>query len=292
MMMWILHTLLAVRVINYTSCNCGSDATKEYTGYKTATCRMRMPRAAPLSSGRQHLIMRMRQHCSFARDSTMATPLLLVLILFTMLLTFVDALYFARFFYFVTKFKLLRLLTRRPKHPDADVLQPAIVHGMVLPSHIDYLKHMNNAKYVREMNFGRTMLYLESGLLDVTRKLGAGTLIAAISIRYRKSLQLWQRFTLATKILHWDDCAFYLEQRFVGSEGFTHAIALVKMVVRSKKERFSPSDIIKMISTRDEDQIKSPPLSPELDCWIQTLLKSKERMKSECLSGTQPDQHA
>ena len=57
---------------------------------------------------------------------------------------------------------------------------PNVVHGIVLPSDVDHHMHMNNSKYLREMDFGRQM-YFESGMSEAMR---GSTRIVAISIRY------------------------------------------------------------------------------------------------------------
>ena len=159
----------------------------------------------------------------------MVTPPILLSLL--VLFAFVDVWYFVRFFYLVVKAATLRFLKTSlgvgRKHTLGDLLRPTVLRGMVLPSDIDFLMHMNNSKYLREMDFGRSKLYLESGLREQARKVRASTLVAAISIRYRRSLQLWQLFTLT------------------GRDGFVHAIAFVKMVVRSESGRVSPGEVAK-----------------------------------------------
>lgn len=211
----------------------------------------------------------------------MATLVLLVLLV--VLFASVDAWYFVRCFCFGLKAKANRLLKRYYgwMFSVEDLLRPVVMRGMVLPSDIDLHMHMNNSKYLREMDFGRIRFYLESGLRDAGRQLGAATLVAAISIRYRKSLQLWQRFTLTTKVVHWSDDAFYLEQRFTGEDGFIYAIAMVKMVARSEHGRVSTVEFAKLMAAEGADNVESPPPSPELKCWIESLEKSSESLKKE-----------
>ena len=140
---------------------------------------------------------------------------------------------------------------------------------------------MNNSKYLREMDFGRQM-YFESGMSEAMR---GSTRIVTISIRYRRSLQLWERFTLSTKVLHWSD-AFYFEQRFLNKDRFTCAIAMVKMTVKSKGVRVSMEEITKLLMGEGESE-KSPPATPELKCWMESLEKSSESMKEEGSSNSQ-----
>ena len=204
----------------------------------------------------------------------------LILFLLVVLFASVDVWYFIRSFQFILKTKLG--LKRRCSSLK-NVLSPVVIHGIVLPSDIDHHMHMNNSKYLREMDFGRIKIYFESGMLETTRRLGAATLVAAISIRYRRSLQLWERFTLSTKVLHWSSDAFYLEQRFLNKDGFTCAITMVKMIAKCKSGRVPPDEIIKLMVGEGESE-KSPPATPELKCWMESLEKSSESMKKEGVS--------
>ena len=213
-----------------------------------------------------------------------------LLVLLLVLFGFVDVWYFVRVFCFILKTIAIQLLKKtgvqgqKPSltHP----LRPVVLHGVVFPSDVDNHMHMNNSKYLREMDFGRLNVYLESGLLEAARKFGAVTLVAAISIRYRKSLQLWERFTLKTRILHWSKDAFYLEQQFINKDGFTCAVAMVKMVAKSKGGRIPPGEVFKLMAEEGETT-EAPPTTPELKCWIESLEKSSESMKKEQLSNSQ-----
>ena len=215
---------------------------------------------------------------------------LVLLSFLAVLFATVDVWHSFRFFSYVMKIKILRYLKTRfnvgPKHSVENLLKPLAVHGIVLPSDIDALLHMNNSKYLREMDFGRLRTNYESGFREAIRPLGAVGVVAAISIRYRKSLQLFQRFTLSTRAVHWHDNAMYLEQKFIGSGGFVHAIAMIKMVLKPmnsnyKKQRFSPADVVKKMAEEEGiEQLELPPLSPEFESWIDSLDKSSESMKN------------
>jgi hypothetical protein len=59
------------------------------------------------------------------------------------------------------------------------------------------------------------------------QKAGVYPVVASQTITYRKSLRLWQRFEVETRILGYDERAVYLEQRFVAG-GEIYARAYVK----------------------------------------------------------------
>ena len=222
--------------------------------------------------------------------------LFIVLLVLLVLFASMDLWHFIRFFYFAVKREIILILKTKfgvsLNYSLEDVLRPVVLPNVVLPSDIDLFMHMNNSKYLREMDFGRLKLYHESGIREEAGKRGAVTLVAAVSIRYRRSLPLWSRFSLSTRIVYWSNEAFYLEQRFLGQDGFTHAIAMVKMVARSKSGRVSPAEMIKHLTKVEKEvsNVENPPISPELKYWIKSLEKSSESMKNDPSSTTSQKQ--
>ena len=219
------------------------------------------------------------------RSQTRITEMMAFVILFFLVVLFacVDVWYFVRAFPLIIKgiavLFLKKLGVQKRKYSLKDVLSPGVIHGIVLPSDIDHHLHMNNSKYLREMDFGRQKMYFGSGMAEAMIKLRASTRVAAISIRYRRSLQLWDRFTLSSKVLHWSD-AFYLEQRFINKDGFTCAIAMVKMIAKSKSGHVPTEEVVKLIMGEGESE-KSPPATPELKSWMESLERSSESMRKE-----------
>lgn len=162
------------------------------------------------------------------------------------------------------------------KFTRAEFLQPTSLHGVVLPSDLDLNLHMNNSKYLREMDFGRFSHILEKHIYSTVLSLGGTIVVAATMIRYRRSLQLWQRFKLKTEILCWGSDVLYMEQRFVGGDGFVYAVALLKMSVKGRG-----SIVEKVLEKVCTVAPQSPPFPPEVQSWVETIARSKERMKKE-----------
>lgn len=122
-----------------------------------------------------------------------------------------------------------------------DILAEQSFDGMVLPHDLDYMGHMNNSRYLRECDFARLSHYMRNGLFMASFKLGAKMVVGASTIRYRRSLAFREAFEIRTKVMGWDDKAFYLEQRFVSKkDGFVSAI----MLCRQNMVHHSPERII------------------------------------------------
>ena len=89
----------------------------------------------------------------------------------------------------------------------------------VWPSDLDVFNHMNNGVYLTLMDLSRYDLGLRSGIWKKWNKLGWYPVVVASNITFRKSLMPWQSFDIESRVIGWDDQAFYFEQRFVVAEG-------------------------------------------------------------------------
>ncbi|MBC7724125.1 MAG: thioesterase family protein [Burkholderiaceae bacterium] len=104
---------------------------------------------------------------------------------------------------------------RRNRGPKLHVHDVGRLDLRVLPTDLDVLGHMNNGVYLSIMDLGRMDLMQRSGSWQAIARAGVYPVAASETISFRKSLQPWQRFTLETRIVGYDDRALYVEQRFV-----------------------------------------------------------------------------
>lgn len=92
------------------------------------------------------------------------------------------------------------------------------------------MQYMNQARYVRELDFARAHFYAVTGLYDGVVLQGAEP--DALSIRYRRSIPVFRAYRIETRLVWWDDGAMYLEQRFVTrADGFVRAVAMSRQCV-------------------------------------------------------------
>ncbi|XP_036590629.1 protein THEM6 [Trichosurus vulpecula] len=92
--------------------------------------------------------------------------------------------------------------------PVRDLLAEQSYAGRVLPSDLDLLLHMNNARYLREADVARAAHLARCGVLGALRALGAHAVLAASCARYRRSLRLLEPFEVESPELpedlqHW-----------------------------------------------------------------------------------------
>jgi acyl-CoA thioesterase FadM len=109
---------------------------------------------------------------------------------------------------------LIMMVTSR-RRSKLDFRDIGRVRMRVMPNDLDLLGHVNNGIYFSLMDLGRMDLFLRSGGWQKLSKLGWYPVAASETISFRRSLRLWQRYTLETKVIGFDAKAMYIEQRFV-----------------------------------------------------------------------------
>ncbi len=121
----------------------------------------------------------------------------------------------------------------------------------VRSTEIDVLGHVNNAKYLEYLEWGREDWYNRIGLpFDAFSEMGVGTVTVNININYRKEARLGEKLTIRTRPLRKGKSSFVLEQIIDNERGERVADAHVTSVTVDLKER------------------KSVPLPPELGKWF------------------------
>lgn len=120
------------------------------------------------------------------------------------------------------------------RHGPIDPSAVARVSVRTMPTDIDLLGHMNNGRYASLFDLGRYDLLIRAGIWDVFRRRGWYAVVASASITFRKSLALWQRFTVESRLLGHDDRSVYLMHRaVVDGEVYAEIIVRARFLRRS-----------------------------------------------------------
>lgn len=103
-----------------------------------------------------------------------------------------------------------------------------------LPTDIDILRHMNNGRYLSLFDLGRWDLLVRTGIWDAMSSHGWYAVVSSETVTFRKSLQLWQRFVIESRMLGHDDRAVYMEHRaVVDGEVYARAIVRARLLKKS-----------------------------------------------------------
>ena len=110
---------------------------------------------------------------------------------------------------------LLHVLFLSRRKPDLGHYDVARTRFITLPTDLDINRHMNNGVYFSIMDVARFDMLVRNGVWKMMRDNDWYPVVASETITFRKSLQLWDRFTIESRLVGHDDKAVYMEQRFV-----------------------------------------------------------------------------
>ncbi|XP_069076967.1 protein THEM6 isoform X2 [Pleurodeles waltl] len=156
-----------------------------------------------------------------------------------------------------------------------DLLEEQTVQGLVMPTDLDFLLHMNNSRYLREADFARFSHFTRCGIFAALRALGAGLVMGSNVARFRRSLRLFEPFEVRTRLLCWDERAFFVEQRFVSpKDGRVCAVVLSRQHILGS----SPEKIVQHLCKR---KVESPEFPDEVVHLISFNDASSKRLRVE-----------
>ena len=159
-------------------------------------------------------------------------------------------------------FRMLRVIAAALVRSKLGPLDESAVRFVVWPNDLDANLHMNNGRYLTVMDLGRVDLLIRSGLLRVLMRRRWGGVVASATIRYRRPLNLFQRYELRTRLLGWDERWVFMEQRFVRG-GDLVATAVVKAQFLGPEGRVTPA----MVAGVAGFDPTSPPLPAAVIEW-------------------------
>src|SRR5690606_6715636 len=106
--------------------------------------------------------------------------------------------------------------------------------------------HMNNARYLALLDLGRMDLMLRSGFWKKITDRGWYPVVTAQTITYKRSLELWQRFELTTRVQGFDERHVYMQQQFHrGGKVIARAVVQARFLRRSGRT-VAPSELIEL----------------------------------------------
>jgi acyl-CoA thioesterase FadM len=147
-------------------------------------------------------------------------------------------------------FRILRIILENILRRRRGVLDESLLRLRVWPTDMDLNFHLNDGRFVSLTGLGRIDLMLGTGLLRRAIKRGWYPVVGGVTIRYRREIKSFEKFSLRSRLVGWDDKWMYFEHRFE-KNGELAAIAYARGVMRT---RGGP------VPTRDVIEEPSPPL--------------------------------
>lgn len=156
-------------------------------------------------------------------------------------------------------FRLAVVLLRARVAPRASAGAASVLALRVLPTDLDVNLHMNNGRYLSVMDLGRFDLLARMGVLGAMRRERWGAVVGGITVRFRRPLSPFERYTLTTRLVCWDAKWFHLEQHF-DAAGERVADARVRGALIGRGGVVPPAVVLRSVG----ELADSPPCPPEV----------------------------
>jgi acyl-CoA thioesterase FadM len=166
-------------------------------------------------------------------------------------------------------FRLLKTLILYLLHPvRRGILEESVVRFRVWPNDLDTNLHMNNGRYLTLMDLGRLDLLLHNGAVRFVIRNKWYPVLAGTQIRYRRPLNLFQRFEIRTRIVTWDAKWVYLEQHIL-RQGDVALQAYLKGVFLGPRGSVPITELLGLMGVHE-----SPPAMPAaMAAWLESEAK-------------------
>ncbi len=144
-----------------------------------------------------------------------------------------------------------------------------------MPTDLDILRHVNNGIYLSLLDLARTDLLIRSGLAPRVRRRRWVAVVTAESIRFRRSLTIFQRFHVESRVVGWDDRNIYVDQRFIRGDELI-ASALVAGRFLGPEGSVPPAAVLALAGLEEKDR----PAMPE---WAERLAGAQQALASSAI---------
>lgn len=178
--------------------------------------------------------------------------------------------------------RLLWLVLTQRRRERCTLLGPCVTSFRVMPNDLDVFMHMNNGAYFTIADLGRTDLLLRSNAFGRIRERGWYPVVAGETIRFRRSLKLFERYTITTRVIAWNERSVYIEQVFerTGTSG-TQAVATALIDARflsTSGERIGTAQLLDVAAADDALGFDGSESSPAMPPWVESWVASMQHM--------------
>ena len=160
------------------------------------------------------------------------------------------------------------VLRPRPAIPGQTIHSPSTTRLRVHVGDLDLYRHVNNGVYLQYMDVARSNYLADLGAFPLLAERGWYPVVAASTVKYRRSLTLGQRFTVTTRVLGWDDRVIYLDQVFTRDGDHVARGWVAGRFLSRTGERIAAPDVVALL---DGAPVTSPQLPDDVAAWAHAL---------------------
>jgi acyl-CoA thioesterase FadM len=161
--------------------------------------------------------------------------------------------------------RMVKELWKFRKAPRLGLFDPHVSTHMCLPWDIDPWMELNNGRTLTLYDLGRIPMARRMGLDRVMKAKGWGLAVAGNTTRYRKRVQMFDRLTMHSRVLGWDDRFIYMEQSmWKGDDCTSHILIRSAMIGAGRSGIVAPKELALACGLSGE--------SPALPDWVQAWI--------------------
>jgi acyl-CoA thioesterase FadM len=160
-------------------------------------------------------------------------------------------------------YPFIRLAKEILKFRKAPRLGPFDAHvstHRIWPWDLDPWRELNNGRTLTLFDLGRLPLFARIGIVKGVARQGWGLTVAGNTTRYRRRLTVFQKVTMVSRCIGWDERFYYLEQSFWRGDDCTSHM-LLRAAVFGKGGIIAPAQA--------NATLGMPTESPALPDWVQ-----------------------
>jgi acyl-CoA thioesterase FadM len=151
--------------------------------------------------------------------------------------------------------------------PDLAIDGVHVSTHMCWPVDIDIFGELNNGRILTLYDLGRLVMGMRVGLMAAVRTNGWGLTMAGASVRYRRRVKMFQKFTVRSRALGRDDKFIYLHQSMWRGDEPTSSILYRSAV--TDRNGIVPTQKV-------ADALGCPDWNPELPKWVQNWIAAED----------------
>ncbi|XP_049278992.1 protein THEM6-like [Anopheles funestus] len=145
------------------------------------------------------------------------------------------------------------------------------IYGFCTTQDVDFLlNHMNNGRYLRELDFCRFYWYGRTRFWPLGN--AKNLLQGECMVRYRRMLPIFRPYKVETQMIWWDERSIYFEHKFITlHDGFIRTVAY-------SRQRAIGVDLLEYVQQFAEcrDRPEQPPV---LKGWIESNEVSSQQLR-------------
>lgn len=164
-------------------------------------------------------------------------------------------------------FRMIKDVLRARRAAPLTPFQPHISRHICWPWDIDPWLELNNGRTLTLYDLGRLPLGERTGLHRIAKAKRWGMAVAGASVRYRRRIRAFRRFTMKTRLIGWDERFVYMEQSmWLGGECASHVL-IRSAITRGARGIVPPSEMALALGL--------PPESPALPDWVAAWIRAE-----------------